>query len=146
MESTYPKHVFNILDLLQQNGGSMLFTDILNATHSMSGTDTLSMLEFMITEKLISGKLASYERIRITPKGTAQLFAYREQLPPKAAKIESPIKSNDTTDNSPANTKNTKPNKKRKFSKKVNAITVAEILAIATALITLVAVVIDKFF
>jgi len=94
MESTYPSLVYSILELLHQNSESMLFTDILNALSSTPGTDTLRILEFMITEKLISGKLAAYERIRITSRGIAELFAYREQFADKTENTQ----PTDTTD------------------------------------------------
>ncbi len=64
----------------------------------------------------------------------------------EAAKVESSIKSNNAANNPPASTKNTKPSKKRNLSKKGSTANIAGIITLVTAIITLIAVVIDKFF
>lgn len=80
-----------------------LDVDILNSIKDEKPIHTDAMLKVMIKEGLVSGRTGAYERIRITPKGTAQLIAYREQLAVEAAKIALPQQpSNSTTDDETA--------------------------------------------
>lgn len=140
MESTYPSLVYSILELLHQNGESMLFTEILNALSSTPGADILRILEFMITEKLISGKLASYERIRITSRGIAELFAYRDKLAEEAAKVESPEPQCEKHTNTPTvDTEQKAVKKKIKINWRIVVDVFIALAGIAAAIITLIA-------
>ncbi len=96
MEPINTQAVNRILDALDQSRGSMLRIDILNAFLPTPGRHTDDLLKFMIDEGLISGKLESNERINITPQGTAQLIAYREQSSKLESAEQSPTKINQT--------------------------------------------------
>ena len=78
---------YKILDLLVQNGGSLYYTDILNAMMPIPATDTLDTLTDMISNKLIIGKTQAYERISITRNGKATLQAHQSELAKEAEEL-----------------------------------------------------------
>lgn len=82
---------YEILDLIDKNGGSMVYTDIVNAfLPDVSPSETDNTLIRMLAEGLISGEIPSTSSITLTPKGEDELYAYRRNLSEEAVKVESP--------------------------------------------------------
>ena len=86
MESSNTKAINQILEVIDSSNENMLYTEILNKS-PLSTVKTAKLLKFMLKEELVSGQMRAFERIGITPKGEAQLIAYREQLAEKAEEL-----------------------------------------------------------
>lgn len=86
MQSSNTKAINQILEVIDSSNENMLYTEILNKS-PLSTVKTAKLLKFMLKEELVSGQTRAFERIGITPKGEAQLIAYREQLAEKAEEL-----------------------------------------------------------
>ena len=72
-----------ILSAIQNNGGSIEFTDLLNQGLTDPKPDPTSdklRLKRLLSAKYISGKLGAYEWLYLTPEGIARLDQMQQEL------------------------------------------------------------------